>query len=184
MRIGINTGLVVTGAVGPGGYTVTGDAVNVAARLKRQPIRARFWLATLHAVSRGGHSAGVNGKSLRSRDAGRRSSATSAENAIVTPLRLVPDAERHPVCRKNRTHRAVTLCVGGCGWRFWSRAAADWRIWHRQDTAPCALVRGGAPGASACALYAGGYAATHLRAADATFTVVGGQPVCVSFAIR
>jgi class 3 adenylate cyclase/tetratricopeptide (TPR) repeat protein len=35
MRIGINTGLVVTGAVGPGGYTVTGDAVNVGARLEK-----------------------------------------------------------------------------------------------------------------------------------------------------
>lgn len=35
MRVGINTGLVVTGAVGPGGYTVTGDAVNVAARLEK-----------------------------------------------------------------------------------------------------------------------------------------------------
>ena len=35
MRIGLNTGLVVTGAVGPGGYTVTGDAVNVAARLEK-----------------------------------------------------------------------------------------------------------------------------------------------------
>ncbi len=35
IRIGINTGLVVTGAVGPGGYTVTGDAVNVAARLEK-----------------------------------------------------------------------------------------------------------------------------------------------------
>ncbi len=35
MRIGVNTGLVVTGAVGPGGYTVTGDAVNVAARLEK-----------------------------------------------------------------------------------------------------------------------------------------------------
>ncbi|MGD0766200.1 MAG: adenylate/guanylate cyclase domain-containing protein, partial [Dehalococcoidia bacterium] len=35
MRIGINTGLVATGAVGPGGYTVTGDAVNVAARLEK-----------------------------------------------------------------------------------------------------------------------------------------------------
>ena len=34
MRVGINTGLVVTGAVGPGAYTVTGDAVNVAARLE------------------------------------------------------------------------------------------------------------------------------------------------------
>src|SRR3990172_3447903 len=35
MRMGINTGLVVTGEVGPGGYTVTGDAVNVAARLEK-----------------------------------------------------------------------------------------------------------------------------------------------------
>jgi len=35
IRIGINTGLVVTGAIGPGGYTVTGDAVNVAARLEK-----------------------------------------------------------------------------------------------------------------------------------------------------
>src|SRR3990172_9464515 len=35
MRVGINTGLVVTGAIGPGGYTVTGDAVNVAARLEK-----------------------------------------------------------------------------------------------------------------------------------------------------
>jgi class 3 adenylate cyclase/tetratricopeptide (TPR) repeat protein len=35
MRVGINTGVVVTGAVGPGGYTVTGDAVNVAARLEK-----------------------------------------------------------------------------------------------------------------------------------------------------
>ena len=35
MRVGVNTGLVVTGAVGPGGYTVTGDAVNVAARLEK-----------------------------------------------------------------------------------------------------------------------------------------------------
>jgi class 3 adenylate cyclase/tetratricopeptide (TPR) repeat protein len=35
MRVGINTGLVVTGAVGPGAYTVTGDAVNVAARLEK-----------------------------------------------------------------------------------------------------------------------------------------------------
>src|SRR6476646_5789843 len=35
IRIGINTGLVATGAVGPGGYTVTGDAVNVAARLEK-----------------------------------------------------------------------------------------------------------------------------------------------------
>lgn len=34
MRVGINTGLVVTGAVGGGTYTVTGDAVNVAARLE------------------------------------------------------------------------------------------------------------------------------------------------------
>ncbi len=35
IRIGINTGVVATGAVGPGGYTVTGDAVNVAARLEK-----------------------------------------------------------------------------------------------------------------------------------------------------
>jgi len=35
IRIGINTGLVVTGVIGPGGYTVTGDAVNVAARLEK-----------------------------------------------------------------------------------------------------------------------------------------------------
>lgn len=34
LRVGINSGLVVTGAVGPGGYTVTGDAVNVASRLE------------------------------------------------------------------------------------------------------------------------------------------------------
>jgi adenylate cyclase len=34
LRVGINTGLVVTGAVGPGAYTVTGDAVNVASRLE------------------------------------------------------------------------------------------------------------------------------------------------------
>ena len=36
MRVGINTGLVVAGAVGPGGYTVTGDAMNVGARLESQ----------------------------------------------------------------------------------------------------------------------------------------------------
>jgi class 3 adenylate cyclase/tetratricopeptide (TPR) repeat protein len=35
IRVGVNTGLVVTGAIGPGGYTVTGDAVNVAARLEK-----------------------------------------------------------------------------------------------------------------------------------------------------
>ena len=55
IRIGINTGLVATGAVGPGGYTVTGA-------WKKQLSRARCSSAKQRAASHAGSICGVSAR--------------------------------------------------------------------------------------------------------------------------
>jgi class 3 adenylate cyclase/tetratricopeptide (TPR) repeat protein len=101
MRIGVNTGLVVTGAVGPGGYTVTGDAVNVAARLEK-------------AAEPGGVLVGEATRRLARRQFrwGDRQEFTvkgraepvvcyTAEELRAAPLRLVPAPSETPFVGRN-----------------------------------------------------------------------------------
>ena len=90
IRIGINTGLVVTGAVGPGGYTVTGDAVNVAARLEKSTEPGTVLVGD--ATRRLARRPFSWGERQEFTVKGRQEAVVcfQAEGLVSTPLRLVP----------------------------------------------------------------------------------------------
>src|SRR3990170_5489337 len=110
IRIGINTGLVVTGAIGPGGYTVTGDAVNVAARLEKagEPGTITVGDATRRLARRQFQGAEREEFTVKGRT--EPVVCYTAEGLITTPLRLVPAPSDTPfVGRQEHLHQIRAL---------------------------------------------------------------------------
>src|SRR3990172_4836162 len=116
MRVGINTGLVVTGAIGPGGYTVTGDAVNVAARLEKaaEPGAILVGDATRRLARRPIRWGERQEFPVRGRI--EPVVCYTVEGLVAAPLRLVPTPSETPfVGREEHAHQIR---------RLWEEASA------------------------------------------------------------
>ncbi|MEX0786938.1 MAG: adenylate/guanylate cyclase domain-containing protein [Dehalococcoidia bacterium] len=116
MRVGINTGLVLAGAVGPGGYTVTGDAINVGARLESAAAPGTILVGeSTRRLARRPFRWGEQ-QELTVKGRSEPVVCVTVEGAATAPLRLVPAPSETPfVGRQEHLERIKEL---------WGEAAA------------------------------------------------------------